>query len=223
MGSNIIQALNKWISEKNKEEIAKVLKDILSFYTNPSLGSVSKREFEAFVVYRLIDAGILEQTPYKVARQLGISPSRAKSLLLDCSIKYKNDEDLENKLKEILKNPITEKFEQDIVMLEITDPAAYELFKEKLQAKRILADTSFNKNILRMKVDAFIDIISDYVDEEVKGRLTDELKKKGKLREKDLKTLEVKSLVKIAIEEFVRGGSYTLGTFVARYIFGDFS
>jgi hypothetical protein len=142
-------------------------------YLSPAFGAKSKSEIDLLVFGCLIEAGAIDpNTPiYDIARALNITPARTRSLILNWQLRAASHQgDLRPAIANALKRT---HFSKDGTMLAfgIENPLLREDIIARLKRKNVFADASFQKELVRMPVEAFVEFLDDVLDEETKKQV----------------------------------------------------
>lgn len=142
----------------NKKE--DLLTEFFEFYTAPAFGARSKSEIDLKVFELLRERGDIDDDYYKVSRKLKITPTRAKNLILNAKLR-RESENYDEKFIDLLKNL---KFKisvnsNEIILLYVPDILFREHIKAILKQKGIIWDSSFNSEIVKIRLDDFLDIV----------------------------------------------------------------
>ncbi len=142
----------------NKKE--DLLTEFFEFYTAPAFGARSKSEIDLKVFELLRERGDIDDDYYKVSRKLKITPTRAKNLILNDKLRRESG-NYDEKFIDLLKNL---KFKisvnsNEIILLYVPDILFREHIKAILKQKEIIWDSSFNSEIVKIRLDDFLDIV----------------------------------------------------------------
>lgn len=142
----------------NKKE--DLLTEFFEFYTAPAFGARSKSEIDLKVFELLRERGDIDDDYYKVSRKLKITPTRAKNLILNDKLRQESG-NYDEKFIDLLKNL---KFKisvnsNEIILLYVPDILFREHIKAILKQKGIIWDSSFNSEIVKIRLDDFLDIV----------------------------------------------------------------
>lgn len=142
----------------NKKE--DLLTEFFEFYTAPAFGARSKSEIDLKVFELLRERGDIDDDYYKVSRKLKITPTRAKNLILNDKLRRESG-NYDEKFIDLLKNL---KFKisvnsNEIILLYVPDILFREHIKAILKQKGIIWDSSFNSEIVKIRLDDFLDIV----------------------------------------------------------------
>ncbi len=142
----------------NKKE--DLLTEFFEFYTAPAFGARSKSEIDLKVFELLRERGDIDDDYYKVSRKLKITPTRAKNLILNDKLRWESG-NYDEKFIDLLKNL---KFKisvnsNEIILLYVPDILFREHIKAILKQKEIIWDSSFNSEIVKIRLDDFLDIV----------------------------------------------------------------
>ncbi len=138
----------------------KIVKIFTKFYTTPAFGARSKSEIDLKVFELLWECGYINDDYYNVSRKLKITPTRAKNLILNAKLRRKS-ENYDEKFIDLLKNL---KFKisvnnNEIISLYVPDTLFREHIKAMLKEREIIWDSSFNSEIVKIRLDDFLDIV----------------------------------------------------------------
>ena len=161
--------MNNTASDKydlSNANIKDLLTEFFEFYTTPAFGARSKSEIDLKVFELLRECGWIDDDYYNVSRNLKITPTRAKNLILNAKLRAEsqpNTEKTYNKfLEEIEKLGYkTDPKNNSIIIFSLPDMLLREYLKFKLRSVGKIWDSSFNSELVRVSVDDFLDIVSD--------------------------------------------------------------
>lgn len=131
-------------------------------FIDPAFGSMSKAEIELLVFSLLHEIGAMEEanTQYEVARALRITPSRVRSLKMQMRLRdvRQTDDVLRQRIVECLSRS---RFLKQGAAIEfgIEDPLVREDAVARLKLLGATADSSFNQELVRIQLEAFVDFI----------------------------------------------------------------
>lgn len=142
----------------NKKE--DLISEFLEFYTTPAFGARSKSEIDLKVFELLGERGDIDDDYYNVSRKLKITPTRAKNLILNAKLR-RESENYDEQFIDLLKKL---KFKisvnnNEIILLYVPDILFREHIKAILKQKGIIWDSSFNSEIVKIRLDDFLDIV----------------------------------------------------------------
>jgi len=187
------------------EEILKALDRFLDNFLNPAFNNLSKTEIEMHVLDLLEQTGkiteIEKSTQYLLAMELKISPTKAKNLWYNWSLRKKYEEkQFKEMLEKILLNPKykTHKDNDGWFFLQIENPLLLEYVKNRIQQLEHIPDGSFSSKIIKLQAEAFADLIEDCIGKEKKSEI---LKKLG-IPDNSFKELLVETL-KESAEQYI--------------------
>lgn len=185
----------------NKKE--DLLTEFFEFYTAPAFGARSKSEIDLKVFELLRERGDIDDDYYKVSRKLKITPTRAKNLILNDKLRRESG-NYDEKFIDLLKNL---KFKisvnsNEIILLYVPDILFREHIKAILKQKGIIWDSSFNSEIVKIRLDDFLDIVYEKL--KFKDRLIINWEiEKPKIKEKIFSQLKdvCKGMLSVIIEQ----------------------
>ena len=149
-------------------KLKKCLTDILSVYGSPSFGSMSKRDIDLTVFSVLQELKFIEPEPtiYEVMQKLKVTRSKARNLIYEAEIrKLKDENDLDEKLREKIQHPIFGKI-GDKISLEIDNPLLIDHLRYRLKKLGAITDGSFHAEIVSMTHEAFSDLYVELLPQE---------------------------------------------------------
>lgn len=149
---------------------ARAFDEIAELYYKKNFGTASKSEIDLrmFCIFmknaeetlgnRLTEAEkFAALTDHKIAKTLGITPSRVNSLKLKKRLSYDagNEQDWKNYLRELIITQNAIKLENEDIVISISDRFIYNEISDLLEEKHQVANTSFNPKILSFSVSNF--------------------------------------------------------------------
>ena len=147
----------------NAVVISKVLEEMLQKYSNPSFGSMSKRDIDILMFTALQDLGIIDSNPqiYDVVRLLHITRSKARNLIYESTLRRQEADKMDAYLKKELERVIVQpKFlkEGDKICIEIDNPLLIDYIRQQLRDLGHITDGSFSSELVKMTSNAFTDL-----------------------------------------------------------------
>ena len=147
----------------NNAVISKVLEEMLQKYSNPSFGSMSKRDIDLLMFTALQDLGIIDSNPqiYDVVRLLHITRSKARNLIYESTLRRQEADKMDAYLKKELERVIVQpKFlkEGDKICIEIDNPLLIDYIRQQLRDLGHITDGSFSSELVKMTSNAFTDL-----------------------------------------------------------------
>lgn len=147
----------------NVAVISKVLEEMLQKYSNPSFGSMSKRDIDILMFTALQDLGIIDSNPqiYDVVRLLHITRSKARNLIYESTLRRQEADKMDAYLKKELERVIVQpKFlkEGDKICIEIDNPLLIDYIRQQLRDLGHITDGSFSSELVKMTSNAFTDL-----------------------------------------------------------------
>jgi len=156
------------LSEDEKKDFSE--KFLTKFLEN-GFGSLSKREIEIFIFHLLYNESsfFVDKSNYEMANALMISESRVKSLKAEANLKYqhKSHKDALREIADIFL--VYQKNHPDIIgdelQFSLEDPVLQREFAYAVKQLGYTTDTSFNREIVKVKGSVFFNIIVKNFDE----------------------------------------------------------
>ena len=170
----------KYLTESEKSILGIKLVD---FYMDNGFGTKSKKEIDLFLFGLLKDTSTIKSLSiYELSNFLKITDSKVKNLILESGLRYpRNDEkyriELIRKVTNSILNQATLKVEFDGKNLKflLDDPIERREFECLVKLEGYFVDTSYNKDLVSVRLIAFIDVISKY-ETDIKANLIKQLK-----------------------------------------------
>jgi hypothetical protein len=161
-------------------------------YLTPAFGAMSKSEIDLLVFSSLIAAGAIapDGPLYDIARALNITPAKVRGLVMNWQLRFmpKGGDSMHQALVEAL---LKTRFSKDgtLMTFGVESPLLKEEILARLKVRGVFADTSFSPELVRLPVDAFVEILDVIVSNDVKRAL-----KKALVEDKQLPDLSLKAL-----------------------------
>lgn len=159
------------------EAKAKVaLKELVSGYLTPAFGSMSKRDFDILLFMKFQELGLIDTNPeiYKLVTELRVTRAKARNLLYEAKLRASTEEDLDNELKALLKNPIFLK-DSDKIAIEIENPYLTDHIRYKLKKLNHLTDGSFSPELIKLTTEGYISLFEASLPNQSKDEITQAL------------------------------------------------
>ncbi len=151
-----------------------ILDEFLEKFMYNGFGSLPKREMEIYIFYLLKKNGAFNNmSNYDMANLLKISENRIKTLIADSSIKYEceDNEVFHKKALEEIANIFFNKYKNkidltdDIITISLENPVLQRELNYAIKKIGYFSDTSFNKEIIKIKATVFIAVFYHYIDD----------------------------------------------------------
>ena len=186
----------------------KLLVDFLNAYSNPSFGSMSKRDTDVALFSMMQELGIINMCPqiYEVVSLLHVTSSKARNLIYEASLRRNDEETLNRSLLEHLQKPRFLATSDKMIALEIDDPLLIDHLKFKLRNLNHVTDGSFNPGLVKMSYDAYASLFGDTLPQDVKDRLLheidiEELKQKFGISNEDNSQSKIRKCITWSLKE----------------------
>ena len=191
--------------------------DFINVYLQNGFGMMNKSELEILIFHLLRNDDFCNQKSiFGISRVLHIPESKVRKLIYEADLRYGDISDsyvrdeffacLNNAHFQTINNKIEFPLDDKLVRSAIDD---------KLRSMGYFSDTSHNRDVFSIHIDAFIALIDVYYPAENK----DEVLKKCKGVVKDSNDITFKGILK----EFLYGASRKLGEIATSAIFGAIS
>ena len=168
-------------------------------YLSPAFGARSKSEIDLLVFTALVRAGAIdpEGPIYDLARSFNITPARARALVLNWQLRSADlARDLKDKLVVALQKT---RFAKDGTLLTfgVESPLLREDITARLKRIGVYADSSFQKDLVRLPVEAFVEFLDTLLLDAVKMEVRRRLVRDKQLPDKSFKALATGVLTKL--------------------------
>jgi hypothetical protein len=177
---------------------AKFIGSFIDGYLLPAFGARSKTETDLLVFSCLVEAKAIDPDGpiFDIARALNITPTRARSLLLDWQLRSSAPSDLRQAFAKAIKKT---RFSKDGTLLTfgVENPLLKEEIVASLKRKGFFADSSFSKEIIRLPVEALVEFLDEIVDDATKDEVCAVLVKDKQLPDKSFKAVATGVLSKL--------------------------
>ena len=138
---------------------------LFEFYTQNSFGSVSKRELDIFLFNWFQKLGkIRSPDSWKIAKELRISQTKARTLLYESSLRNAEISD-EIQIKQVLDNPPSFKESAKngkLISLNIDNRYARDAIRSYLREVKYFSDTSFASDVITMSIEAYVALLKKF-------------------------------------------------------------
>jgi hypothetical protein len=182
-----------------RDTAALFTRSFLRGYLAPAFGARSKYETDLLVFSCLVEAKAIDPDGpiYDIARGLNISPTRARTLVLNWQLRTTaNLGDMKSAIVAALKKT---RFSTNgtLMTFGVESPLLKEEIMARLRSAGVFTDTSFSRELVRMPVDAFVEFLDTVVDDETKKAIKTVLVKDKQLPDRSFKALATGILKKL--------------------------
>ena len=172
----------------------KFCEKFIEAYTIPAFGAISKTEIDNVVFGLLIKSESINPNlqVYEIARKLNITPTKTRNLLFQWQLRNSNDEKiLEEGLAEALKSV---RFGKDgsFLVFGMESPILREEFRSRLKNLGVFADASFSSEIVRLKVEHFVEFLDGFLKPETRKKMREALVKDGQVKDPSFKASAIR-------------------------------
>jgi len=181
--------IKNFVEGLKEDNLKRFLKSLLDYYFTPSFGAIKQREFEIYLFQILKDYGFFaseEPSIFEVISKLQVTRGKAKSLIYESNLRFGKDK-LDERVKEELKRAKFLKLDGSMIGLDIEDPLMIDYLKDKLKKLGHPSDTSYSNQILKITADAYISLLDEYLDKDIKKKIIEELERNGLIHDKSFK------------------------------------
>jgi hypothetical protein len=189
----------------------------LEGYLTPAFGARSKSEIDLLVFTALVHAGAIDADApiYDIARSFNLTTTRTRSLVLNWQLRSAQlAENLDGRL---IKSMQKTRFSKDgsFLTFGVESPLLREEIEARLKRNGVFADASFQKDIVRMSVEAFVEFLDELLPDDVKEDVRKLLIKDKQLPDKSFKALAKGVLGKLGEKVMGEIGKEVAGDVVA--------
>lgn len=156
--------INHIVNSLNESEAKSALINFLQQYLSPAFGALPKNEVELIVLDILEQVRATESNPevYELVSKLKVTRSKARGLIYARELRKSSENDLNEKVKSILKKPLLQK-NGDLFVLEVENPLVSDHIRSKVQKLGYVSDGSFSPNIVKLSLDAVTALIASFL------------------------------------------------------------
>jgi len=164
----IVESIKGLKAESVKKEFA----DLMSVYLNPAFGAITKRDFDIHLFITLQRLGVISPNPeiYEIVTKLRVTRSKARSLLYESKLRQTSTPELDEELKNLLKNPIFLK-DNDKIGIEVDNPYLIDHLRARLKKLNYITDGSFAPELVRLTTEAYAALFESCLPEESKDKI----------------------------------------------------
>lgn len=162
--------INQIVTGATEEEAKSALSYFLQNYMTPAFGALPKNEVELIVLNVLEKLGAIDEEPelYEFVSKLKVTRSKARGLIYDRELRRSSEDELNNKVKNLLKRPLIQK-NGDLYVLEVENPLVSDHLRSKVQRLGYVSDGSFSPSIIKLGLDAITALIESYLSAQEKN------------------------------------------------------
>ena len=161
--------INQIVNDATEEETKSALSYFLQSYMSPAFGALPKNEVELIVLNVLEKLRAIDDEPklYEFVSKLKITRSKARGLIYDRELRQSSVEELDEKVKNLLRKPLIQK-NGDLYVLEVENPLVSDHLRSKVQKLGFVSDGSFSPSIIKLGLDAITALIESYLSDQEK-------------------------------------------------------
>ena len=192
---------NKLITPLDDNENAeKFSKGFIETFTTPAFGAISKTEVDNLVFHLLVEVKALdpESQVYEIARDLNVTPAKARNLLFQWQLRSMgNGDNLKKDLVAALKS-VRFANNGNLLSFGIESPLLREELRSRLKRRGVFADASFSSEIIRISVNHFVEFLDDFLSDTEKDEMHQALIEDNQLQDKSFKAVASRILRGVA-------------------------
>ncbi len=152
--------INKILNASSEKEAKAALAYFLQSYTSPAFGALPKGEIELVVLNVLEQLGAIDSEPelYELVSKLKVTRTKARSLIYNRELRRSSDDELNQKVINLLKRPLIQK-DGDLYVLEVENPLVSDHLRSQVKKLGFVSDGSFSPSIVKLGLDAITALI----------------------------------------------------------------
>lgn len=164
--------INQIVNNASEKEAKAALSYLLQHYMTPAFGALPKGEVELIVLNVLEQLKAIDSEPeqYELVSKLKVTRAKARRLMYDRELRSSSDQQLDDKVKALLKRPLIQK-NGDLFVLEVENPLVSDHLRAKVQKLGYVSDGSFSPSLIKLGLDAIAALIESYLSDEEKDKV----------------------------------------------------
>lgn len=164
--------INQIVNNASEKEAKAALSYLLQHYMTPAFGALPKGEVELIVLNVLEQLKAIDSEPeqYELVSKLKVTRAKARRLMYDRELRSSSDEQLDEKVKALLKRPLIQK-NGDLFVLEVENPLVSDHLRAKVQKLGYVSDGSFSPSLIKLGLDAIAALIESYLSDEEQDKV----------------------------------------------------
>lgn len=168
--------IEKIVNNSTEEDVKSALIYFIQNYMTPAFGALPKNEVELIVLNVLEKLNAIDEEPelYELVSKLKVTRSKARGLIYDRELRRSSEEELDEKVKALLKKPLIQK-NGDLYVLEVENPLVSDHLRSKVQKLGYVSDGSFSPSIVKLGLDAVAALIESYLTDQERNDVKDAL------------------------------------------------
>lgn len=164
MNSNSVQLDN--------EQYINFSKLLLEFMMNEGFGVRNKKDIEVYIFHLLFNVfgAFPDKTIYQLSNFLKVSESKVKNIILESGLRYQSDfkqlrqETINEIIQSILDNKLNYEENSKNFKFRLDNPLKRREFEALIKERGYTSDSSFNKDIVSIKLNVLIEVLGDSID-----------------------------------------------------------
>ena len=185
---------------ENSDHAKLFSRKFIETFAAPAFGAISKTEVDNLVFGLLVEVGALDPKSqvYEIARDLNITPAKARNLLFQWQLRSMGDGNaLKDDLIAALKSVKFAK-DGDFLIFGVESPLLREELRSRLKRMGVYADASFSSEMIRLSVKHFVEFLDVFLGEAEKKAMHKALIKDNQLKDKSFKAVAFRVLKGVA-------------------------
>ena len=184
-------------------------------YLQNGFGIMNKGELEVLIFHLFrVDKSFNCKSIFEISRELHISETKVRKLIYDADLRYGQTDDkfIKNEFFHCL---TLAKFHSDnnMILFPIDNKVVRSAIDDKLKSLGYFSDTSFNRDIFSIHIEALVALVDSYYDETVKKTVLNKCEKIIRKSKNDKLTFRQ------LIRELILGACDGVGKISLQYIF----
>ncbi|MBO5676897.1 MAG: hypothetical protein J6S02_01990 [Bacteroidaceae bacterium] len=148
------------------------IQNYLDAYLQRGFGSMTKKDFEVFIMHQLLQGKLKGKSNYEISRELRISEARVKNLIYEVSLKYDTNEEAQRERLMSLLKTVHIYSEGSNFMFIVEDIATRKYLSSLLKTKGKGMNHLLNSEFVELKHEDFIEVLTEMFTEEEKQKIS---------------------------------------------------
>ena len=159
--------IEKIVNGATEKDAKSALSYFLKDYMTPAFCALPKNEVELIVLNVLGKLGAIDDEPklYEFVSKLKVTRSKARGLVYDRELRRSSEEELDEKVKSLLRRPLIQK-SGHLYVLEVENPLVSDHLRSKVQNLGYVSDGSFSPSIIKLGLNAVIALIESFLSDQ---------------------------------------------------------
>ena len=214
---------NKLLIPLDDDKKAEFAEGFIEAFTTPAFGAISKTEIDNLVFRLLVAAGALKEKSqiYEIARDLNVTPAKARNLLFQWQLRSMDNQDNLDKALKAALTSVRFTSNSGLLMFGVESPLVREELRSRLKSKGIFPDSSFSSDIIKVSVEHFVEFLDTLVDDATKKTIREALLKDKQIKDDSFKSLVIEAVKDVGKKAVGQGTTELAGKLVEAIFDGD--